>query len=101
RNRSDCPGRSGRQFRERQTWLRGSSRRSDPLHRQTPWVESSKPREERSQGDREFVGYSRQLKKSILLVLLALFYVMVHGFGPNLAVVGPKSVPSFSLRLRR
>ncbi len=29
-------------------------------------------------------------KKSILLVRLALFYVMVHGFGPNLAVVGPK-----------
>jgi hypothetical protein len=28
-------------------------------------------------------------KKSILLVRLALFYVMVHGFGPNLAVVGP------------
>jgi hypothetical protein len=29
-------------------------------------------------------------KKSILLVRLALFCVMVHGFGPNLAVVGPK-----------
>ena len=40
-------------------------------------------------------------KKSILLVRLALFYVMVHGFGPNLAVVGPKLDPSFSLRLGR
>jgi hypothetical protein len=29
-------------------------------------------------------------EKSILLVRLALFYVMVHGFGPNLAVIGPK-----------
>jgi len=36
-------------------------------------------------------------KKSILLVRLALFYVMVHGFGPNLAVVGPKLDPSFPL----
>jgi len=34
-------------------------------------------------------------KKSILLVRLALFYVMVHGFGPNLAVLGPKLDPSF------
>ena len=34
-------------------------------------------------------------KKSILLVRLALFYVMVHGFGPNLAVVGPKLDPTF------
>jgi hypothetical protein len=33
-------------------------------------------------------------KKSILLVRLALFYVMVHGFGPNSAVVGPKLDPS-------
>jgi hypothetical protein len=33
-------------------------------------------------------------KKSILLVRLALFGVMVHGFGPNLAVVGPKLDPS-------
>ena len=40
-------------------------------------------------------------KKSILLVRLALFYVMVHGFGPNLAVVGPKLDPSFSLRSRQ
>jgi hypothetical protein len=40
-------------------------------------------------------------KKSILLVRLALFYVMVHGFGPNLAVVGPKLDPSFSLRSGR
>jgi hypothetical protein len=32
-------------------------------------------------------------KKSILLVRLALFYVIVHGFGPNLAVVGPKLDP--------
>jgi len=31
--------------------------------------------------------------KSILLVRLALFCVMVHGFGPNLAVVGPKLDP--------
>ena len=29
-------------------------------------------------------------KKSILLVRLALFCVMVHGFGPNSAVIGPK-----------
>ena len=29
-------------------------------------------------------------KKSILLVRLALFCVMVHGFGPNLAAFGPK-----------
>jgi hypothetical protein len=34
-------------------------------------------------------------EKSILLVRLGLFYVMVHGFGPNLAVVGPKLDPSF------
>jgi hypothetical protein len=34
-------------------------------------------------------------KKSILLIRLALFYVMVHGFGPNLAVLGPKLDPSF------
>ena len=40
-------------------------------------------------------------KKSILLVRLALFYVMVHGFGPNLAVVGPKLDPTFSLRSGR
>src|ERR1700683_2150821 len=40
-------------------------------------------------------------KKSILLVRLALFYVMVHGFGPDLAVVGPKLDPSFSLRSGR
>jgi len=40
-------------------------------------------------------------KKSILLVRLALFYVMVHGFGPNLAVFGPKLDPSFSLRSGR
>jgi hypothetical protein len=33
-------------------------------------------------------------KKSILLVRLALFCVMVHGFGPNLAVVGPKLNPT-------
>src|ERR1700720_3978040 len=33
-------------------------------------------------------------KKSILLVRPALFCVMVHGFGPNLAVVGPKLDPS-------
>jgi len=33
-------------------------------------------------------------KKSILLVRLALFYVMVRGFGPNSAVVGPKLDPS-------
>jgi hypothetical protein len=31
------------------------------------------------------------------LVRLALFYVIVHGFGPNLAVVGPKLDPSFGL----
>lgn len=29
-------------------------------------------------------------KKSILLVRLAQFYVMAHGFGPKFAVVGPK-----------
>jgi hypothetical protein len=40
-------------------------------------------------------------KKSILLVRLALFYVMVHGFGPNLAVFGLKLDPSFSSRLGR
>ena len=40
-------------------------------------------------------------KKSILLVRLALFYVMVHGFGPNLAVVGPKLDLSFSFQLGR
>ena len=34
-------------------------------------------------------------KKSILLVRLALFYVMVHGFGPNLAVLGPKLAQVF------
>jgi hypothetical protein len=34
-------------------------------------------------------------RKSILLVRLALFYVMVHGFGPNLTVLGPKLDPSF------
>ena len=33
-------------------------------------------------------------KKSILLVRLALFCVMVHGFGPNLAAFGPKLDPS-------
>jgi hypothetical protein len=36
-------------------------------------------------------------KKSILLARLALFYVMVHGFGPNSAVVGPKLDPSFGV----
>src|ERR1700692_5126281 len=40
-------------------------------------------------------------RKSILLVRLALFYVMVHGFGANLAVVGPKLDPSFSLQSGR
>ena len=34
-------------------------------------------------------------KKSILLARLALFYVVVHGFGPNLAVAGPKLDPTF------
>src|SRR5580692_2169839 len=38
-------------------------------------------------------------RKSILLVRLALFYVMVHGFGPNLAVVGPKLDPTFGMIL--
>jgi len=33
-------------------------------------------------------------KKSILLVRPALFYVMVHGFGPDLAAFGPKLDPS-------
>jgi hypothetical protein len=33
-------------------------------------------------------------KKSILMVRLALFYVMVHGFGLNSAVVGPKLDPT-------
>src|SRR5712692_3261922 len=37
-------------------------------------------------------------RKSTLMVRLALFCVMVHGFGPNLAVVEPKMDPSFSLR---
>jgi hypothetical protein len=36
-------------------------------------------------------------KKSISLVRLALFYVMVYGFGPNLAVVGLKLDPSFGV----
>ena len=40
-------------------------------------------------------------RKSILLVRLALFCVMVHGFGPNLAVVGPKLDPSFFSQLGR
>jgi hypothetical protein len=40
-------------------------------------------------------------KKSILSVRLALFCVMVDGFGPNLAVVGPKLDPNFSLRSGR
>jgi hypothetical protein len=40
-------------------------------------------------------------KKSILLVRLALFYVMVHGFGPTLAVVGPKLDPTFFPRSGR
>jgi len=37
-------------------------------------------------------------RKSILLVRLALFYVTLHGFGANSAVVGPKLDPSFPLR---
>jgi hypothetical protein len=37
-------------------------------------------------------------RKSILLVRLALFYVMVHGFEPNLAVLGPKLDLSFAIR---
>jgi hypothetical protein len=37
----------------------------------------------------------RSCKESILLVRLALFCVMVHGFGPDLAVFGPKLDPSF------
>jgi hypothetical protein len=40
-------------------------------------------------------------KKSILLVRLALFCVMVHGFGLILAVLGPKLDPSVSLRSGR
>ena len=36
-------------------------------------------------------------KKSILLVRLALFCVMVHGFGPNLAAFGPKLDSSFGM----
>jgi hypothetical protein len=36
-----------------------------------------------------------------LLVRLALFCVIVRGFGPNLAVVGPKLDPCFSLRSDR
>ena len=39
-------------------------------------------------------------KKSILLVRLALFCVMVHGFGPNLAVLGPKLDPSRGMNPR-
>src|SRR5580704_17214879 len=46
------------------------------------------PETSRAQGSR---------KKSILLVRLALFYVIVHGFGPNLAVVGPKLDPILGL----
>jgi len=34
-------------------------------------------------------------KKSILLVRLALFGVLLYGFGPNVAVFGPKLDPSF------
>jgi hypothetical protein len=40
-------------------------------------------------------------KKSILLVRLALFYVVVHRFGPNLAVLGPKLDPGCFERLGR
>ncbi len=40
-------------------------------------------------------------KKSILLARLALFYVMVHGFGPNLAVFGPKLDLTFFSQLGR
>ena len=40
-------------------------------------------------------------KKSILLARLALFCVMVHGFGPSLAVFGPKLDPIFSRLGRR
>jgi hypothetical protein len=40
-------------------------------------------------------------KKSILLVRLALFYVMVHGFGPNWAVVGPKLDPTLLFATRQ
>jgi len=36
-------------------------------------------------------------KKSILLARLALFCVMVLGFGPNSAAFGPKLDPSFRL----
>jgi len=39
-------------------------------------------------------------KKSILLVRLALFCVMVRGFGPNLAAFGPKLDPSDRIWLR-
>jgi len=34
-------------------------------------------------------------KKSILLVRLALFGVLLHGFGPNSAAIGPKLDLSF------
>ena len=40
-------------------------------------------------------------KKSILLVRLALFCVVVHGFGPNSAVVGPKLDLTFFSQLGR
>ena len=40
-------------------------------------------------------------KKCILLVRLALFYVMVHGFGPNSAVVGPELDPTFFTQVGR
>ena len=32
--------------------------------------------------------------KSMLLARLALFYVSVHGFGPNLAAIGPNLDPN-------
>jgi len=40
-------------------------------------------------------------RKSILLVRLALFCVMVHGFGPNSAAFGPKLDPTFFSQLGR
>jgi len=36
-------------------------------------------------------------RKYILLARLAFLYVVVHGFGPDLSVVGPKLDPSFSV----
>ena len=78
-------------------WNGRSSFRGEPSSRTTSCLQVVARELVRASGfEPEASCAQGSCKKSILLVRLALFYVMAHGFGPNLAVVGPKLDPSWT-----